>query len=80
MLHAVIRTDNDAFHFFGEVSGYNVQTLQQHVRHTVREAGAVRLQFKIDPEDQEVFRASTARWLSQLASDGTVVEVAVRPH
>ena len=80
MLHAVIRTESDAFHFFGEVNGYNVQTLQQHVRQTVHDTGAVRLQFEIDPEDQETFRASAARWLSRLMNDGTVVEVAVRPH
>ena len=80
MLHAVIRTDTDAFHFFGEVSGYNLQTLQQHVRHTARESGVVRLQVKIDATDRDAFDARAGRWLSRLADTGTVVEVNVRRH
>ena len=80
MLHAVIRTDTDAFHFFGEVSGYNLQTLQQHVRQTARESGVVRLQFKIDSTDQAAFDATAGHWLSRLADAGTVVEVNVRRH
>ena len=39
MLHAVIRSGRDAMHFFAEVNGYNLQTLQQHVRQTSREDG-----------------------------------------
>ena len=80
MLHAVIRTDVDAFHFFGEVNGYNLQTLQQHVRQTVREGGTVRLQMHIEPADRAAFHASADRWLSRLANAGTVVEIKVAPH
>lgn len=78
MLHAVIRTDSDAFHFFGEVSRYNVETLRQHVQQTARESGPVRLQLKIDPSDRRAFLAATERWLSRLADNGTLVEVNVR--
>lgn len=78
MLHAVIRTDSDAFHFFGEVNGYNLQTLRQHVHQTVRESGPIRLQLKIDPKDQLSFHTAMRNWLSQLQDSGTVIEVSVR--
>jgi hypothetical protein len=78
MLHAVIQTDSDAFHFFGEVNGYNMQTLHQHVCQTMREVGSVRLLLRIDPADQEVFKALGPKWLSNVA--GTIVEVSVRAN
>jgi len=78
MLHAVIQTDRDAFHFFGEVNGYNMQTLRQHVCQTMKEAGSVRLLLRIDPTDREVFKTLGPKWLSNVA--GTIVEVSVRAN
>jgi hypothetical protein len=77
MLHAEIRSGRDAFHFIGEVSGYNLQTLREHVRQTAREDGAVHLRVNIDPDDQLAFRRYTGKWLPRLAAAGTTVEVNV---
>lgn len=78
MLHAVIRSGrDDAFHFFGEVSGYNLQTLRDHVRQTVREDGLVHLRVEIDPADRPTFDRCTEKWLSHLTDAGAVVEVEV---
>ncbi len=79
MLHAVIRSDRDALHFFGEVSGYNLQTLRQYVRESRRDSGALHVRVEIEPGDQPVFAKQTARWLSALVNRGTVVEVEVVP-
>jgi len=78
MLHAVIQTDNDAFHFFGEVNGYNMQTLRQHVCQTMREVGSVRLLVRIDPTDREAFKTLGRKWLSNVSE--TIVEVSVRAN
>lgn len=77
MLYAEIRTSRDAFHFIGEVSGYNMQTLQQHVRQSVREEGGVRIRLEIQPEDRNAFTRHTRRWLSRLENAGVPVEVVV---
>ena len=78
MLHAVIRTGQDAFHFFGEVNGYNLQTLRQHVRHGAREGGPLHLRFEIEPADEVSFARHGKRWLEALAKRGTVIEVVAR--
>jgi hypothetical protein len=78
MLHAVIQTDNDAFHFFGEVNGYNMQTLRQHVCQTTKEVGPVRLLLRIDPNDQEAFKTLGRKWLSNVSE--TIVEISVRAN
>jgi hypothetical protein len=75
MLHARIRTPHDAFHFIAEVNPYNLQTLRQHVRQSLREDGPLRISVAIDPADEAVFARYTARWLPQLIEAGTVVEV-----
>jgi len=77
MLHAVIRSENDTFHFFGEVSGYNLQTLRDHVRETTRDVGPVHLRVEIDHDDQKVFRRYTGKWLPHLADAGATVEIEV---
>jgi hypothetical protein len=77
MLYAEIRTPRDAFHFFGEVSGYNMQTLQQHVRQSMREEGGLRLRLEIQPEDRSAFKRYTTRWLARLENAGVPVQVTV---
>lgn len=77
MLRAVIRSDQDALHFFAEVNGYNLQTLRQHVRQTARERGRVHLCVEIDPHDQATFAQYARRWLPALSKAGSAVEVTV---
>jgi len=79
MLYAVIRSERDAFHFFGEVSGYNLQTVRQHVRGTAADGGPVHVRFEIEPKDQAAFERHARRWLAALGAKGTVVEVEVVP-
>ena len=79
MLHAVIRTDRDALHFFGEVSDYNLQTLRQYVRQSTQDCGPLNVRVEIEPSDRPAFAKLTAKWLSALVSRGTVVEVEVVP-
>jgi hypothetical protein len=79
MLHAHIRTPRDAFHFIAEVNPYNLQTLRQHVRQSLREDGPLRLSVALDPADQPAFARYTARWLPQLIEAGMVVEVVCPP-
>jgi hypothetical protein len=79
MLHAVIRSDRDALHFFGEVSGYNIQTLRQYVRESARDGGALQLRLEIEADDQSDFAKHTQRWLPALADAGAVVEVEIIP-
>lgn len=75
MLHARIRTPHDAFHFIAEVNPYNLQTLRQHMRQSLREDGQLRISVAIDPADQPAFARYTARWLPQLIEAGMVVEM-----
>jgi len=79
MLHAHIRTPHDAFHFIAEVNPYNLQTLHQHVRQSLREEGQLQISVQIDSTDQSAFARYTARWLPQLIAAGTAVEVDVSP-
>ena len=79
MLHAVIRSNRDALHFFGEVSGYNLETLRHYVRQSTRDGDTLRVRVEIEPDDQPAFAKHTARWLPALANAGTVVEVEVVP-
>jgi hypothetical protein len=73
MMHAVIRTDRDAFHFFGEVNAYNIQTLRYYVRWPAKDAGAVRLRLHVDAADRKALESYGLQWLSKLP--GTVVEI-----
>ena len=75
MLHALIRTDKDAFHFCGEADAYSLETLREHLPQSGD--GRVRLRFEIDRADQIAFERSTRKWLSHLLSLGTVVEVKI---
>ena len=77
MLHAVIRSGRDAMHFFAEVNGYNLETLQQHVRQTSREDGPVHLRVEVDSHDQAAFVRYATRWLRALSRRGAAVEVEV---
>ncbi len=79
MLHAVIRSNRDALHFFGEVSGYNLQTLRQYVRQSTRDVGPLQIRLEIEPHDQPAFAKHTASWLTALTNAGAVVEVEVVP-
>jgi hypothetical protein len=77
MLHAVVRSERDAFHFFGEVTPYNLQTLRQHVRDRAWDGGALSVRFEIDAEDQSAFVKYAGKWLPKLRGAGNVVEVTV---
>lgn len=78
MMHARISTEHDAFHFFGEVNPYNLETLRQHVRQTMHDDGGIRLLVEIEPADQRAFNQRTARWLPRLVATGTDVQIAVQ--
>ncbi len=75
MLHVRIRTPHDAFHFFGEVSPYNLQTVRQHVRQSLRESGRLTVSLQIDPSDEPLFARFVPAWLRQLGDNGTAVEI-----
>lgn len=75
MLHAVVRSEQSALHFYGEVSGYNVQTLRQHVRQALRDGSPVHLRLEILPADREAFGYYAGRWLRALRRSGAMVEV-----
>ncbi len=77
MLHAVIRAGKEAFHFFGDVDAYSLQTVRQHVRQGSKEFGNVHLSLEIDPADQKEFQRRSRRWLPRLSDAGTVVEVKI---
>jgi hypothetical protein len=74
MLYAVIRSGREAFHFSGEVSGYNLQTLREHIRRPAPHNGAIHLRIAIDPADEEAFVRYHGKWLPGLARSGAVVE------
>ena len=77
MLHAVLRWKHDAFHFFGDISPYNVQTLRLHVRDRARDGGNVRARFEIDPEERAAFVKCAGPWLAHLRDGGNIVELAL---
>jgi hypothetical protein len=83
MLHATIRKGRGTFHFFGEVDGYSLQTLREHVQQTRRGKGAVRLLLEIDDDDKTAFAKCTGGWLPEVVHSGVAVDVQVRhfrPH
>ena len=75
MLHARIRTTHDAFHFIAEVNSYNLQTLRQHVRQSIREGAEVKLSLLIDACDEIDFARYAAPWLPDLIQAGMTVEM-----
>ena len=78
---AEIRSSTDTFHFFGEANGYNLQTLELHVRETARHAGTVQLRIELDPGDRKAFARQVTRRLRALSNFGTThVEVTERPR
>jgi hypothetical protein len=75
MLHARIRTADDAFHFIAEVNSYNLQTLRQHLRQSLREGAQVQLSLHVDAPDELEFARYTAGWLPELIEAGIVVDM-----
>jgi hypothetical protein len=75
MLHARIHTAHDAFHFIAEVTSYNLQTLRQHLRQSVREGAHVTVSLQIDARDELDFARYTAAWLPDLIEAGINVEM-----
>ena len=78
MLHAVIQSGDQAVHFYGEVNGYNLQTLRQFVRSADADRQGVRLLLKIDSDDRSTFDFYSHRWLQRLHGSKTSVDVHVR--
>ena len=79
MLHVRIRSPHDAFHFIGEVNPYNLQTLQHHIRQSLRENGRLTVAVQIDPADEPLFSRYAADWLHELGDRGTAVHVDAAP-
>jgi hypothetical protein len=77
MLHAVIRSEGGAFHFIGEVTPYNLQTLRLHMRDRLHDGSGLRVCFEMDPEDQPAFARHAGKLLAKLRRAGNMVEVAV---
>lgn len=75
MLHARIRTSHDAFHFIAEVNSYNLQTLRQHLRQSIRESAEVKLSLLLEACDEPDFARYTAGWLPDLIQAGIKVEM-----
>jgi hypothetical protein len=75
MLHAVIRTRNEAFHFFAEPDLYNLETLQQHVRGARRDSRQVKLEISFDPPSGPDIARRVNRWLHRLSRVGVSVEL-----
>jgi hypothetical protein len=80
MLHAVIRSDRSALHFFGEVNGYNLQTLRKYVRHSAADDGPLQVHLRIAPDDQPAFVKHARRWVRVMANAGNLVRVVVAAH
>jgi hypothetical protein len=79
MLHAVIRSDQCAFHFFAEASAGNLTILGQHVRQACRETVGLRLHIEMDAAEQSAFRQDSRGWLPTLVQLGMPVDVTVVP-
>ena len=75
MFHAIIRTDQDAFHLIGDLDAYAWQTLQQHVRSARREHDDVRLRLALDPLSHQAMPRHMRRWVRRLIDTGIIVEV-----
>jgi hypothetical protein len=79
MFHAVVRSAHDALHFIAEIDGYNLETLQQHVREAVKESGSAELYVEVDSPEQAGWELKTRRWLSKLSRTGVQVRVETVP-
>ncbi|MBI3786124.1 MAG: hypothetical protein HY270_22280 [Deltaproteobacteria bacterium] len=77
MLHAEIRWAQSALHLLGEVDGYNLRTLRQHLGQALRETGTVRVSIDLSPQDLPRFVRQTGYWLPQLEQHGAVVALNV---
>jgi hypothetical protein len=77
MLHAEIRSRRDALHFVGELSGYNLQTLRQHMTQVMHDSSAVRVHIQVAPSELPFFQRHACRWLPALQARGAIVEVTV---
>ena len=77
MLHAVIRWEHDALHFFGDVTSYNLQTLRLHVRDRARNGGVPAVRFEVDAEDRPRFVKHMSSWLAELRGVASPLEVVV---
>ena len=75
MLHAVIRSNRYAFHFFAEVSAGTLQTLEHHVRQARQETAGLRVHIDIDAAEHPAFTQHTRAWLPALVRSGAAVEV-----
>jgi hypothetical protein len=80
MLHAVIRSNQYALHFFAEVSAGTLNTLGQHVRQACRDTAGLRLHIEMEAAEQPAFRQHTRGWLPALVQLGTPVDVEILPR
>jgi hypothetical protein len=78
MLHAVVRCGAHAFHFASEVTGYDAQTLHEHVMELVKHRGAapVDVNIEIDAQDTAMWYQQFGYWLSPLLRAGVPVRIA----
>ncbi len=79
MVHAVIRSNQYAIHFFAEVSAGPLHTLGQHVSQACRDTAGLRLRIEMDAAAQCAFNQHTRAWLPTLVQLGTPVDVTVVP-
>lgn len=80
MLHAEVRSNETAVHFFGEVNGYNLQTLGIYATQSARfDDRQVRLCLDIDADDESVFAEHWEAWMPRLKAVGATIAVRVRP-
>lgn len=79
MFHAVVRSGSDTLHFIAELDGYNLATLQQHVRGAVQDSGTAELFVEVDSPEQAGWERQTRRWLSRLSRTGVQVRVETVP-
>lgn len=77
MLYATVRSGREALHFVAEVTPYNVQTLQQHVRGTLRDRGRGDVLILLDPSDAQAWNCYAHCWLSRLTDTGVPVRVQI---
>lgn len=79
MFHVRISTEQGALNFIAEVNSYNLQTLRQHVKESLRDDRTLSLSVELEPSDQRAFTRYTAGWLPRLIKAGTRVDVALSP-
>lgn len=77
MFHAVIRNRQGALHFIGEVDGYCLDTLRDHIGSVRRQAdpSCLHLQIGVDAEQREEFEQRTRRWVKNLLLAGATVTI-----